>query len=357
MNVAQGRYGLTHADLTDASAFAGCAPTTLERAARSDLPVLISGSTGVGKDVIARALHNHSPRHSGPFVSVNVGVIAPDSIEPELFGEDKAVRAERHGRGGGALQRAEGGTLFLDEVTDLPLPVQQRLLRELCRDDENRSPATETHAPRIRMISASRMDVFPLVEQNAFHRELFFELSVIPLRVLPLSGRRKDVAQIAKYIFSRTKLEGLSSTDITADALEQMAHYEWPGDLAELEALVWRLAALYPQDRITAEVVAQQLSYGPQFRGYQASSKGTPNGFSEIVAEYLSFVFREHAPSLPPAGLYQRILRELELPLFSAALSATRGNQIKAARLLGLNRNTLRKKVRELENVTIRLTH
>jgi DNA-binding NtrC family response regulator len=229
MNVAQGRNGPSRADLTDASAFAGCTPATIERAARSDLPVLILDSSGVGKEVIAHALHSHSSRNSGPFVSFNVSIIAPDSIEPELFGMDAAVRAGRQTRVVGALERAKGATLFLDEITELALPMQLRLLHELCHDGERRSSEVGNNTSHIRIISASRKDVFLLVEQSAFLRELFFELSVIPLRVFPFCGREKDIAQIAKYIFSRTKLEGRPPTEITPDALEHMGHYEWPG--------------------------------------------------------------------------------------------------------------------------------
>lgn len=350
MSTAQTRKCLVSEDLIDAAAFAGCAPETLEKAGRSDLPAMISGGSGRAKEVIARALHNCSPRSQGPFVILNAGLIPADALEAELFGEDVTPFQEMPS---GALKRARGGTLFLDEIGELPPPSQFRLLQLLQTFSNER---LNSRSDGVRLISASKRDISSLLEEKRFLKELFFEISVIPFRIPPLSSRPNDVDRLLSFFFASAAGEGLPRKDIGPEAIECLRRYDWPGDLRELESVAWRLVALYPQTSVTPQIVAQELSHGKAIDTNHLGGGENLSGFRQIVAQYLADLFDECDPELPADGLYWRILEDLEQPLISAALSATRGNQIRAAKLLGLNRNTLRRKVRDLDHITIRWT-
>ncbi len=352
MKATPSQHDPTRNKILDASAFAGCAPNALERAARSDLHVMITGSEGLGKDVIARALHNQSPRSKKPFVPFNVGALVATQFDSQLLGNDDVIAVGFNEKLTGILKRAEGGTVFLDDVGDLPLPAQHQLLRLL----RGLKAAQKSGVEDVRIISAAVKDVYPLVEQGLFLRELYFELSVICLLVPPLCNRPDDIGRITKYLLALAADEGLPSMRIERKALGHLEGYHWPGGFSELENLIRRLTRLYPQKSITSQLVEQELSHKAQSRVVEETAAQSSSTLRELVERHLAAVFKECAPRLPAPGLYHRVLRELELPLIAAALSATRGNQIKAAKLLGVNRNTLRRKVREFDGVTIRLT-
>ena len=210
----------------------------------------------------------------------------------------------------------------------------------------------------MRIIAATNKDLRILIGQGLFREDLFFRLNVVPLRLPPLRERIEDVADLAQHFFTQAANEGLPAKHLEAGALERMKRYRWPGNIRELENLVRRLAALYPQELISEQLVDMELSEasfsmplmtGKSMQGHAASGNGEPVPLSTAVERHLSALFGSHGDGLPPPGLYHRILRELEQPLISATLAATRGNQIKAAELLGLNRNTLRKKIRDLD--------
>jgi two-component system nitrogen regulation response regulator GlnG len=212
----------------------------------------------------------------------------------------------------------------------------------------------------VRIIAATNKDLRGLIQQGLFREDLFFRLNVVPLRLPPLRERTEDIGDLAQHFFALAASEGLPLKHIEPDALERLKRYRWPGNIRELENLTRRLAALYPQESVTAHLVDAELAIDasaiePSFilpsNGGVARRELEPAGASlaSAMERHLSELFRGHGDSLPPPGLYHRILRELEYPLISAALAATRGNQIKAAELLGLNRNTLRKKVRDLD--------
>ncbi|MEW6439029.1 MAG: sigma 54-interacting transcriptional regulator [Pseudomonadota bacterium] len=340
-------------DLIDAAAFAGCAPETLEKAGGSDLPAMISGGAGRAKEVIARALHSCSPRSRGPFVTLNLGLVPADSLEIELFGHEDLRVANLQDMSSGALKRARGGTLFLDEIGELSLAAQSRLLRFLQAGSNER---LKNRSESVRLISASRKDIFSLAEEGRFLKELFFEMSVIPFRIPPLSSHANDVDRLLNFFFASAAGEGLPRKDIEPGAIDCLRRHHWPGDLRELESVAWRLVALYPETLITPQIVEQELSSAKAIDANQVIAVAGASGFRQIVSQYLASLFHECDPALPADGLYWRILEDLEQPLISAALSATRGNQIRAAKLLGLNRNTLRRKVRDLDHITIRWT-
>jgi two-component system nitrogen regulation response regulator GlnG len=338
---------------------------TLARLMQTDLTVMITGESGTGKELVARALHDYGKRRSGPFVAINMAAIPRDLIESELFGHEKGAFTGANSRAAGRFEQAESGTLFLDEIGDMPMEAQTRLLRVLQQGEYTTVGGRTPIKTNVRIVAATNKDLRILIQQGLFREDLFFRLNVVPLRLPPLRERTEDVPDLVRHFFKQAASEGLPMKHMEAAALERMKRYRWPGNIRELENLIRRLAALYPQEMVSDQLVEMELGHDAPMvsrgtNGTMASTSVAPSHapnaptdedatLSASVEHHLTALFRTHGDQLPPPGLYHRILREIEYPLISAALSATRGNQIKAAELLGLNRNTLRKKVRDLD--------
>jgi two-component system nitrogen regulation response regulator GlnG len=322
----------------------------LARLMQTDLTVMLTGESGTGKELVARALHDYGKRKKGRFVAINMAAIPRDLIESELFGHEKGAFTGANQRSAGHFEQAEGGTLFLDEIGDMPMEAQTRLLRVLQQGEYTTVGGRMPIKTNVRIIAATNKDLGGQIRQGLFREDLFFRLNVVPLRLPPLRERLEDIADLAQHFFVLAASEGLPLKHIEPDALERLKRYRWPGNIRELENLTRRLAALYPQEAITVQLVDMELHVdAPEIvSGYTAEPKRRQT-LASALEHHLSELFNAHGASLPPPGLYHRILREIEYPLISAALAATRGNQIKAAELLGLNRNTLRKKVRDLD--------
>jgi len=210
----------------------------------------------------------------------------------------------------------------------------------------------------VRIVAATNKDLRISIQQGLFREDLFFRLNVVPLRLPPLRERAEDIADLARHFFGQIEKEGLARKQIDSEAMDRLKRYRWPGNVRELENLIRRLAALYPQDTITAPIIEGELDVRPiESSPHNGADTGeAPETLSGSVERHLTRYFSNFRETLPPPGLYHRILREVEGPLIAAALTATRGNQIRAAELLGLNRNTLRKKVRDLDLPVIRTT-
>ena len=319
----------------------------LARLMQTDLTVMISGESGTGKELVARALHDYGKRRSGPFVAINMAAIPRDLIESELFGHEKGAFTGANTRSIGRFEQAEGGTLFLDEIGDMPMEAQTRLLRVLQQGEYTTVGGRTPIKSDVRIVAATNKDLRLLIQQGLFREDLYFRLNVVPMRLPPLRERSEDVPDLIRHFFAQVEREGLPAKQIDPAAIERLKHHRWPGNVRELENLARRLAALYPQETISAAVIEAELSQ-PNLVPLGNDQRAEEN-LSASVERYLARYFSGFDDTLPPPGLYHRILREIEGPLLSAALAATRGNQIRAADLLGVNRNTLRKKIRDLD--------
>ena len=321
----------------------------LARLMQTDLTLMITGESGTGKELVARALHDYGKRRNGPFVAINMAAIPRDLIESELFGHEKGAFTGAQARSTGRFEQAEGGTLFLDEIGDMPMEAQTRLLRVLQQGEYTTVGGRTAIRTDVRIVAATNKDLKQAINQGLFREDLYYRLNVVPLRLPPLRERAEDITDLVRHFVQMTEKEGMAPKRFDNEALDVMKAYAWPGNVRELENFVRRLTALYPQDVITREIAESELkpdiAASPAEKG---SLRSGPVSISQAVEENMRSYFAEFGEALPPAGLYDRVLAEMEYPLILAALTATRGNQIRAADLLGLNRNTLRKKIREL---------
>ncbi|NBC33300.1 MAG: nitrogen regulation protein NR(I) [Alphaproteobacteria bacterium] len=319
----------------------------------TDLTVMINGESGTGKELVARALHDYGKRAGGPFVAINMAAIPRELIESELFGHEKGAFTGATARASGRFEQAQGGTLFLDEIGDMPMDAQTRLLRVLQEGEYTSVGGRTAIKADVRIVAATHRDLRQLIRQGLFREDLFYRLNVVPIRIPPLRERSEDILALARHFFAQGKREGLPAKALDNAAVERLKSHRWPGNVRELENLVRRLSALYAQEVIGADVIDMELAESTT-PPVPAPEEPRNEGLGAAVERHLKDYFAAHKDGLPASGLYDRVLHEIERPLISLSLSATRGNQIKAAQLLGLNRNTLRKKIRELDIQVLR---
>jgi len=325
----------------------------ISNVAQTNTTVLIEGETGTGKEQVALAIHHASLVRTGPMIAVNCAALPETLLESELFGHEKGAFTSAVNKRTGRFELAHGGTIFLDEVGDIPPAMQAKLLRVLQERRFERVGGTESIEVDVRVIGASNRSLQKLVQEGKFREDLYYRLNVVKLELPPLRERREDIPLLAAYFAQKYARQGESRMQIPPKTMDVLLNYSWPGNIRELENLARRLAALYPQETITTAVIDNELA--PPASAPAGSEDARPEeNLSAAVERYLNKYFGGFGDGLPPPGLYHRILREIEYPLLSAALAATRGNQIRAADLLGVNRNTLRKKIRDLEIQVIR---
>ncbi|RME85436.1 MAG: sigma-54-dependent Fis family transcriptional regulator, partial [Zetaproteobacteria bacterium] len=311
---------------------------TLGRVAASDLAVLITGESGSGKEVVARAVHAKSRRHDRPFVAVNMAAIPPELAEAELFGHEKGAFTGADRARGGLFEQAHGGTLFLDEIGDMPMPLQTKLLRVLEDGVIYRLGGRRPIRVNVRLIAATHQNLARKVAEGAFREDLYYRLNVIPVHVPPLRERREDIPLLAEHWLAHAcRALGFAPPPIEPAAMEVLVHYDWPGNVRELRNVMHRLAVLVPGPSITAADVALALGHAEMTEP------------RETVADAVSGAARRYLAQLGGADrgeLYRDILAQVEPALLSVVLEHTRGHQLRAARLLGVNRNTLRSMLR-----------
>ena len=322
---------------------------TLARLMPTDLSVVVTGESGTGKELIARALHDYGKRKNRPFVAINMAAIPRDLIESELFGHEKGAFTGAESRAPGRFAQAEGGTLFLDEIGDMPIEAQTRLLRVLQQGEYLPVGGRSPMRANVRIVAATHRDLRALIRQGLFREDLFYRLNVVPIRVPPLRERPEDIPDLVGHFLARAEAEGLPRKAIDEAAVARLARARWPGNVRELENLIRRLTALYSEETITTGIVEAELADRDAAPADAAEgSAGDDESIGGSVARHLRAYFDAHDGKLPASGLYARVIREVERPLIELSLAATNGNQLRTAGMLGLNRNTLRKKISDL---------
>ncbi len=318
----------------------------IARLINTDLTVMIIGASGTGKELVARALHDFGKRKEKPFVVMNLGSIPSDQVENELFGNNDNEN-DNNNNAIGKFQLAKGGTLFIDEVADMPMATQTRLLRIL-QDEENLEQDNQNNEnSNVRIITSTQVDLKPLIENGEFREDLFFRLNVIPLNLPLLRERAEDIPELCNHFLKLSSLkEGLTQKSIVPSGIDVLKKQQWRGNIRELKNFIQRLVVLSPDEIITEDLVKNQLKL---FTDNDKEDDFSVEGLSMSVEKHLLRYFELHGSSLPPPGLYNRILKEVEYPLIALSLNSSKGNQLKASKLLGINRNTLRKKINELD--------
>ena len=323
----------------------------IEEVAEININVFIQGESGTGKELVAKAVHYSSSYKTGPFIAINCGAIPESLQESEFFGHEKGSFTGAFTRMSGKFEEAEGGTLFLDEIGDMPYEAQTRLLRVIQEGEFNRVGGHEKIKTNVRIMTATHRNIDELVEKGQFREDLFYRLNVFPISIPPLRLRLSDLNKLVDYFLKKSFKEGLDQKSITEEAMNELKKYKWPGNIRELENFIRRLVVLIPSNKITGNDIIKNIS---KTNNTFISDSKTNNDQNKIslsmsVEEHLKKFFKLHKDKLPSSGLYTRIINEVERPLISICLNATKGNQIRASKLLGLNRNTLRKKIKELK--------
>ena len=309
----------------------------ITRVLRNDLTVLVTGESGTGKELVAEAIHQLGSRRTGPFVAVNMAAIPHDLLESELFGHERGAFTGAHSQQIGKFEQANGGTLFLDEIGDMPAEAQTRLLRALQSGRIRRVGGRQEIGVDVRIVAATNRDLLPMIADGRFREDLYYRLNVVPIHLPPLRDRPEDIGALTRHFLGQARDEGLSHHQVSDDAIERLSAHSWRGNVRELRNLVFRLALMARDDVINADLVSSLL---PDSRQAGTDEAG---GIETVLEAWIS----NQRPS--EGNVYQSALAMFEKPLIEYALRETDGNQLRAAHWLGINRNTLRKKVTELD--------
>jgi len=311
----------------------------ITRVLRNDLTVLILGESGTGKELVAHAIHQLGHRREGPFVAVNTAAIPAELIESELFGHEKGAFTGAFARHIGKFEQAAGGTLFLDEIGDMPMQAQTRLLRALQSGSILRVGGREEIAIDTRIVAATNKDLVPLIAAGQFREDLYYRLNVVPIHMPALRERADDIDALANHFLKLAAAEGLPRRQLSRDGSELLQRQPWRGNVRELRNFIYRVALLARDDIIDAAAIAPLLAQGQR----DTANLPAGAGLDESVRSWLEV----EAPA--PGRVYDEALAAFERPLFAEVLRQTGGNQLRAAQILGINRNTLRKRLGELE--------
>lgn len=312
----------------------------ITRVLRNDLTVLVTGESGTGKELVAEAIHQLGNRRTGPFVAVNTAAIPANLIESELFGHEKGAFTGAIAQAIGKFEQANGGTLFLDEIGDMPAEAQTRLLRALQSGRIRRVGGRQEIEVNVRIIAATNRDLGPLIDTGAFREDLFYRLNVVPIALPPLRERPEDIEVLANHFLAQAAEDGLPRRSLTPEAVGKLEAHSWRGNVRELRNIIYRLAVMAREDLIDAGQLEDLIAV--ETRASSTMDSFAAPDFEAAVAHWL----QEEDPA--HGTVYHRALAAFEKPLIEYALGETRGNQLRAAKLLGINRNTLRKRIGEL---------
>ena len=333
---------------------------TIGRLANSEMTVLIHGESGTGKELVAKAVHDHSPRRQGPFTAINMAAIPGNLIESELFGHEKGAFTGAISQHRGHFERAKGGTLFLDEIGDMPMQAQTRLLRILQDGAFTRVGGAETRHTDVRIVAATHKNLPEAIRTGHFREDLFYRLNVVPLYVPSLRSRREDIPLLADFFLARAARDlELPTKQLSSTCLAWFMEYDWPGNVRELENMIQRLMILAPQDIIQREhldLPQEKLFASEEVASHvlNGSSENLPSPVTaaqkpslELGVAHLLDDFFASPDWENRTDLYRVVIHQVEKVLLARVLSETMGNKLRAAQLLGINRNTLRKKIQE----------
>ena len=311
---------------------------TIGRIAASDVTVLLRGESGTGKELVARAIHHYSRRAGRPFVAVSSAAIPGTLLESELFGHERGAFTDAKERKLGKLELAHGGTLFLDEIGDMPSELQTKLLRALQERTIERVGGQESLRIDVRVLAATNRDLETMMREGRFREDLFYRLNVVTVTLPPLRERRRDVPLLVEHLLAKYAME-LGERGVAPEALDRLVGHDWPGNVRELENVVQRAMVM----ATSGVILPEHLPIGPVSAAASVAIDAT---LEEIIERKLLECvrgLREHAS----ANLYDLMVGLVEKPLLRAVLRETGGNQVRAAQILGINRNTLRKKLTE----------
>lgn len=310
---------------------------TIGKVAASNVPVLITGESGTGKELVANAIHRTSPRAGNPFVAVNAAAIPRELLESELFGHEKGAFTGAVEARMGRFREANRGTIFLDEIGDMPIDLQAKLLRVLQNSEVTPVGGKRTESIDVRIIAATHRTLETEVAAGRFREDIFFRLRVVPLHIPPLRERRDDIPALAEYFVEHYAMELTNGTRFLAQStIDFLCRQNWPGNVRELENAIKRALVLSAGEVLTPADFA--------FLEKPGAAASTERTLAQLMRKKLDSLIAENSGG----DIYRIILEEVERPLIEAALERTEGNQIRAAALLGINRNTLRKKITEL---------
>jgi two-component system, NtrC family, nitrogen regulation response regulator GlnG len=307
------------------------------RLLRNDLTALILGESGTGKELVAEAIHSLGHRKTGPFVAVNMAAIPAELIEAELFGHEKGAFTGAVGQGIGRFEQAQGGTLFLDEIGDMPHHAQTRLLRALQSGTISRIGGKASIRLDVRIIAATNQDLEALIAEGKFREDLYYRLNVVPVHMPPLRARPEDIGLLTRHFLTMASREGLPAKQIDEEAIGLLTAMPWRGNVRELKNFIYRLVLTTREDRISESTIAQLPSSG---EAHEMPANGCT--FDAAVAQFMA---EQRQKGISRDRIYIRALAAFEKPLLQTIMAQAKGNQLQAAAMLGINRNTLRKKL------------
>jgi two-component system, NtrC family, nitrogen regulation response regulator GlnG len=316
---------------------------TIGKVAGSDITVLIQGESGTGKELIARAIHFNSTRLGKPFVAINCAAIPKDLLESELFGSERGAFTGATERKIGKFEQANNGTIFLDEIGDMPLDLQAKILRVLQEQEITRIGGSQNLSVDVRVVAATNQELQERVRNREFREDLYYRLNVVPINLAPLRERREDIPSLVEYFLDRACAElEMPTKQCAPEAMDLLCNYGWPGNVRELENTIKRGVILSGDPLLTT------ADFGG-LTNRQETIHAMPQEQSlEALVEAKLRSSMNGIEKLDKGDIYDRVLEQVERPLIRFVLEKTRGNQVRAADIMGINRNTLRKKISEL---------
>ncbi|MDN3614406.1 MAG: sigma-54 dependent transcriptional regulator [Vibrio gallaecicus] len=333
----------------------------IEQVSSTEANVLILGESGTGKEVVARNIHYHSPRRSGPFVPVNCGAIPPDLLESELFGHEKGAFTGAITSRKGRFELADGGTLFLDEIGDMPMAMQVKLLRVLQERSFERVGGNNTIKANVRVIAATHRNLENMIDDESFREDLYYRINVFPIEMPALKDRKEDIPLLLQELMTRMEAEGSLPICFTPRSINSLMEHDWPGNVRELANLVERMVILYPNSLVDVNHLPTKYRYSdipefqPEHHAFASEEELEQDALADIFSESFSFdqsdelVDHVNAPQeLPPEGVnLKELLADLEINMINQALEAQGGVVARAADMLGMRRTTLVEKMRK----------